>query len=291
MKPSTRLGPRRWRWRCRAAARTRDIRSSVSAGGDCSRLSNVAVITPHRPALHDDRRADTLERRPSRAGELRQGALGFVVVLHAGGAPGAPHRCRGAARPRCCMREPTGVRKPRPGPRGRARGSRRRPRSGSAPPDHAFSAAPPSHPRRRRRSRPAGAPSSDQRRHAPQRRLFLRQALHLSRASALAMAVATSSVKLTSRASVPAASGRSLCECTARAPHRRPSTEIGLPTDGIGSRARGSMPPSVPEFRSTGRRGAGLPPRPPLSPGRPPGSASCSGAAGARLPRPRRRPG
>ena len=50
------------------------------------------------------------------------------------------------------------------------------------------------------------------------------------RACALAIAVATSSVKAASRSSVFAGIGRSCPDATAMTPHNRPSTLIGTPT-------------------------------------------------------------
>jgi hypothetical protein len=52
-----------------------------------------------------------------------------------------------------------------------------------------------------------------------------------SRASALASAVPTRSVNCAIRDSVSGGSGRLCLEWTARAPHSRPSTTIGQPTD------------------------------------------------------------
>ena len=57
-----------------------------------------------------------------------------------------------------------------------------------------------------------------------------REAVSAARASALAMAVATSSVNPASRASVSAGSGSSLAETAVMTPHSRPSTLTGAPT-------------------------------------------------------------
>jgi hypothetical protein len=56
-----------------------------------------------------------------------------------------------------------------------------------------------------------------------------REAVRAARASALAMAVAASSVNPASRASVPAGSG-SARDPTIMTPHNRPSTLTGTPT-------------------------------------------------------------
>ncbi len=58
-----------------------------------------------------------------------------------------------------------------------------------------------------------------------------REAVSAARASALAIAVATSSVKSASRASVSAGSDVSCVDSTPIRPHSRPSTLIGAPTD------------------------------------------------------------
>ena len=58
-----------------------------------------------------------------------------------------------------------------------------------------------------------------------------REAVSAAWASALAMAVATSSVNPASRASVSAGSGSSLAATAVIAPHSRPSTLTGAPTD------------------------------------------------------------